>query len=349
MNEQKGLLTYLSEALDRYRATRRRTVQEPASPKCPDWLRWLGRQMVPNIGTLLMVVVLLLTVPSLAAPLRAPALTSDSTTTISYQGRLADSGGNPVNSAGIGMQFRLYNADTGGSPLWNETHAAVPVEDGLFHVLLGSTHPIPVSLLANNSTLWLGITVGSDSEMRPLEQIASVPYAMIASTVPDQSITTEKIADGAVTQAKLGADVSLEPPDGSITTQKLADGAVTSRKLRPSISSGTQTSVWYSDLETEIANNSVTLDVPSNVFIIWSSRRLNVPSGGVTFLRLKRDGTTIASAEPDTGGYNVMTLAWLDTSLPAGNYTYQLTAQGPAGSGGDIRSANLIVLPFASQ
>jgi hypothetical protein len=34
-----------------------------------------------------------------------------------------------------------------------------------------------------------------------------------------------------VTQAKLGADVSLTPPDGSITTAKIADGAVTAPKL----------------------------------------------------------------------------------------------------------------------
>jgi hypothetical protein len=37
------------------------------------------------------------------------------------------------------------------------------------------------------------------------------------------AVTTEKIVDGAVTQAKLGLDVSLEPPDGSITAGHLAD------------------------------------------------------------------------------------------------------------------------------
>ena len=200
---------------------------------------WLHlRSWLPSRGnvlfTLLVVGGLLWATNAGALPLRAPALASDSTTTISYQGRLADSSGNPVTTSGVGMQFRLYNADTGGSPLWEEPHTAVPVEDGLFHVLLGSTNSIPVSLLASNSTLWLGITVGSDSEMTPREQIASVPYAMIASSVPDGAVTTEKIADEAVTQAKLGADVSLEPPDGSITTAKIADGAVTSAKLEHS-------------------------------------------------------------------------------------------------------------------
>jgi hypothetical protein len=79
--------------------------------------------------------------------------------------------------------------------------------------------------------LWLGITVGTDDEMTPRVQLGSVPFAVQALTVPDGSITTAKIADGAVTQAKLGSDVSLVPPDGSITTAKIADGAVTTTKI----------------------------------------------------------------------------------------------------------------------
>jgi len=178
----------------------------------------LARALLPApssvLFTLLVVGLVFFAQRAGALPLRAPALAGDSTTTISYQGRLADSAGNPITTPGVAMQFRLYDADTGGAPLWEETHAAVPVEDGLFHVLLGSTNPIPVSLLASNSTLWLGITVGSDSEMTPREQIASVPYAMVASKLAGEGITTDQIVNGAV------------------TTQKLADDAVTSAKNR---------------------------------------------------------------------------------------------------------------------
>ena len=220
---QKSLIVELAEVIARH------------WPGRDHVLRRLARALVPHPGTfivtLLAVGAVLFAQQAGALPFRAPTLAGDSTTTISYQGRLADSNGDPVTTSGVGMQFRLYNTDAGGSSLWEESHTAVPVEDGLFHVLLGSTDPIPVSVLANNSTLWLGIKVGNDSEMRPLEQIASVPYAMIASTVADGAITTEKIADEAVTQTKLGADVSLEPPDGSITTEKLADDAITSSKL----------------------------------------------------------------------------------------------------------------------
>jgi len=165
-------------------------------PDGPTWQR-LARALVPHPGTLvttLLVVGAVLFAQNVGAgPFKTPALTGTSTTTISYQGRLADASGNPVTSSGLGMVFRLYNADSGGSPLWEERHMAVPVEDGLFHVLLGSLNPMLVSLLASHSTLWLGITVGSDSETTPREQIASVPYAMIASTVPHGGITSGKI------------------------------------------------------------------------------------------------------------------------------------------------------------
>jgi len=158
------------------------------------WRAWL-----PSRGNVLFTLLLvsgLLWANSVGAlPLRMPSAAGTSTGTIAYQGRLADSAGNPITTSGIGMQFCLYDTDVGGSPVdgWCENHPSVPVEDGLFSVLLGSINPIPVSLLTNHSSLWLGITIGSDSEMTPREQIASVPYAMIASTVPHGGVTSGKI------------------------------------------------------------------------------------------------------------------------------------------------------------
>jgi len=132
------------------------------------------------------------------------------------------------------MIFRLYDVTAGGTPLWEEQWTGsngVQVSDGLFNVMLGSLTPIPQSVITGNSTLFLGITVGTDDEMTPRVQLGSVPFAVQALTVPDGSVTTEKIADGAVTQTKLGNDVSPLPPTGSITTTMIADEAVTAPKL----------------------------------------------------------------------------------------------------------------------
>ena len=200
------------------------------------WPR-LARWLLPTPGnvlfTLLVVGGLLWAASAGALPLRAPAAAGTSTGTIAYQGRLADASGNPLTGT-YNMIFRLYEAASSGAPLWTEQWTGsngVKASDGLFNVMLGSLTPIPTSLVTDHASLFLGITVGTDDEMTPRVQLGSVPFAVQALTVPDGSVTTGKIADGVVMQAKLGADVSLTPPDGSVTTAKIADGAVTTTKL----------------------------------------------------------------------------------------------------------------------
>ncbi len=127
-----------------------------------------------------------------------------STTTIPLQVRLASSGGTPTNGLRA-MTFKLYTASSGGSALWSETWTAgnaVRVTDGVASVLLGSQTALPQSIVANNSTLYLGITVDVEAEMQPRVQLGSAPIAM---TVPDGAITSAKIAEGAVTTSKIAA------------------------------------------------------------------------------------------------------------------------------------------------
>jgi hypothetical protein len=110
-------------------------------------------------------------------------------------GRLADSSGTPLTST-LNMSFRLYSASSGGAPLWTEQWTGsngVKVSDGLFNVMLGSLTPIPQSVISGNINLFLGITVGTDSEMSPRVQLGSVPFAVQALSVPDGSITRKKM------------------------------------------------------------------------------------------------------------------------------------------------------------
>lgn len=159
-------------------------IRHQVLAKWPIWLPTPGN----IIFTLLVIPFLVLANsaganPFLSANLDESTILNTSNSTIAYQGYLLDSSGNPVANS-LNMTFRFYEAPAGGTPLWSETHNNVPVNEGLFSVLLGGTSSIPPQLFAENVDLWLGITVGTDEEMIPRDKIASVPLAMSTTLSP---------------------------------------------------------------------------------------------------------------------------------------------------------------------
>ena len=60
--------------------------------------------------------------------------------TMAFQGRLTDQSGRPLDGNQT-VIFRIYDAVTGGTKLWEETKT-LAVSAGLFSALLGSTTPL---------------------------------------------------------------------------------------------------------------------------------------------------------------------------------------------------------------
>lgn len=131
----------------------------------------------------------------------ARSILGPSTTLLSYQGQLLDANGDPIDGS-IEMSFSFYTQETEGTPFWTETHSdtqAVEVVDGLFHVLLGSITLIdPLDLQGD---VYLELTVGGEV-LLPRELLTSVIHAVEAATVPDGSITPQKL--------NLNADVDVQ-------------------------------------------------------------------------------------------------------------------------------------------
>ena len=111
----------------------------------------------------------------------AAASLADVPQLINYQGRLTDSGGEPIDGT-VSIVFTIYDAATDGNSKWTETQSSIVVTDGLFNVLLGSTNPIPDTVF-NDPNRYLGIAVGVDPELAPRAQIVSVGYANRVSTI----------------------------------------------------------------------------------------------------------------------------------------------------------------------
>jgi hypothetical protein len=123
-----------------------------------------------------------------------------------YEGYLTDADGAPVLNGTYDFTFSLYEASTGGDPVWTEEHLGVFVESGVVRVRLGDgtvPHPLDVPF---DRQYYLGIRLGSDPEMTPRLELASTAYsfrARFAGAVPDSSITTEKLAPLSVTDDKI--------------------------------------------------------------------------------------------------------------------------------------------------
>jgi len=137
--------------------------------------------------------------------------------TFNYQGYLVDSNGDPVDGT-VNLTFRIYTVSTGGSDVWNETHASVPVGNGVFNVILGESTALTTTII--DGERYLGVEVESDGEMTPRQKLTGVAFSIragLAESVVDGIVTTDSLSDNAVNEAKIA--------NGAVTSGKLSGGA----------------------------------------------------------------------------------------------------------------------------
>ncbi|UCE20013.1 MAG: tail fiber domain-containing protein [Gemmatimonadota bacterium] len=133
-----------------------------------------------------------------------------------YTGKLTDGAGVPITGT-VSITFNLYNVTTGGSPVWTEAHGSVDVDEGSYTVLLGSITP-NLDLMFDGSDKWLGITVGSDSEMTPRHKVGSVPYAMNADRLDG------KHASGFVSTTDGSQEITGSAGDWMLRAENMGNG-----------------------------------------------------------------------------------------------------------------------------
>lgn len=139
---------------------------------------------------------------------------------INFQGKLVNANGTNVANGNYNMEFKLYDAASGGTTLWTETRLnnnsqGVAVTDGVFQVNLGSITSLPGSVDFNTDNIYLGINVGStngtctpfsncspDGEMTPRIRFTAAPYAFNADALDGLSAGNfVQLAQGVQTDA----------------------------------------------------------------------------------------------------------------------------------------------------
>lgn len=225
--------------------------------------------------------------------------------TINFQGVLKDASGNIVTNGDYNLTFKLYETETGGSPLWTETKL-LNVVNGIFSTQLGSVTPIALPF---DNAYWLGVTIGGGTEMSPRIKLSSVPYSFMSQNVPDGSITARKIANGEIVKSVnglkdsialvAGSNVTITPSGNNITISAAGGGGggtVTQVNTGAGLTGGPITTTGTISIANDgittamLQNNSVTTDKISDGTIATT----DLSDNSVTSAKIV-DGTIVTS------------------------------------------------------
>ncbi|MDH3252999.1 MAG: hypothetical protein OEM41_09425 [Ignavibacteria bacterium] len=145
--------------------------------------------------------------------------------TLSYQGVLTDSLGNPKPDGTYSFTFRLYDVASGGTQLWSE-QKTLAVERGLFHTTLGDQVVIGPGLTFDRS-YWLGIIAGSGPELMPRIPLTAVGRSLFSITADTARYALAAAQPGVADSARVAGSVA----NNSITSQKIADSTITGQDV----------------------------------------------------------------------------------------------------------------------
>ena len=120
---------------------------------------------------------------------------------ITQQGRMLDSSGTAVDGSQI-VVFRVYDAETGGTQLWEE-YLTVQFNNGYYATILGiddTGNPLDSDTLGLYP-VYLEIQLNSNPPMSPRQAINSAPYAQIsgiAESVQGGTVNASDVQIGSV-------------------------------------------------------------------------------------------------------------------------------------------------------
>ncbi len=229
---------------------------------------------------------------------------------IGYQGVLRDEEGVVVPDGYYGMAFRIYDGPTGGLALWTEIQS-LPVENGVFNVLLGDVQPIDLPF---DAPYWLAIQIGANPEMIPRVELVSVPYAYRALYVDGAGADEDWVIDGDDIYRLDGSvgigstprgEVAPEGPEGD--TERAVDRGLNRLYVRGANQKVIHSALWDTD------------DEGDGRAAIYAYRSREVPSPGIGYAHwATNNAITGYNAFGDEYTFGVAGYTWYDEQRTGG-------------------------------
>ncbi|MBU0908006.1 MAG: hypothetical protein KKA54_01850 [Proteobacteria bacterium] len=158
---------------------------------------------------------------------------------MNYQGKLTDSGGVPLDGSYI-MRFNLFDAESGGSQLWNapdgEIHKPVIVTGGIYNIELGSIEPLSSKIFSLDD-VWLEVSIYNEDTsswetLIPRQRVTSTAYSFQSAQAADaDTLEGMTSADFALVNHDHDADYVNEGQSNSITSAMIVNGSILASDL----------------------------------------------------------------------------------------------------------------------
>jgi hypothetical protein len=241
-----------------------------------------------------------------------------------YQGFLRQ-GGAPLNNPSQSMRFRIFDALTGGTMLWDSGALTVNVSNGLFTVQLN-----PPASIWTGADRFLEIQVGATT-LSPRVRIGSTPYANTATLLnmfqsgtmnPDRMVITHSPAFSNWGLMYRDTDDSFHFLAGGTTVLRVGLGGPTALQIPAGAAAGRV-------LTSDASGNASWQPLPpsATVWAVSGTNIYNTNTGNVGI------GTNAPAARLDILGGNWDT-ASTEGDLRIGDATYRLKIGVATGGGG---------------